>query len=297
MKEISLENWIQEGHGFTADSYRHKDDENLLLKLYYTAGGERSAEEEYRRAVDVAAMGIPTPKIYELVKADGKPGILFERIEHKRSFGRLVCDDPAGLPEYARIFAEHSKILHNTKCNTASFPDQKKVAEQLVRESDIRDEIKNFLFELLDNTEDRDTCVHGDLQTGNMVMGWCSGYEGRHRNEGEADKCYFIDLGDFAYGDPVFDISELYMSTQIYKTEPSNLEILHMTTEQLDEFWKNYAPAYIGTDDPQAIKEFEDHVAPYAIFFMLLIISCSDGYEPVIQTAMKHIEEIYEMYR
>lgn len=69
--------------------------------------------------------------------------------------------------------------------------------------------------------------------------------------------------------------------------------MLHFTSEQLEDFWKYYAMAYIGTDDPVALKKFEDYVAPYAMFFMVLIISVSDGYEPAIQTALKHIEELY----
>lgn len=297
LREITPDNWIKEGHGFTADSYRSRDDENLLLKLFYTSNGMEIAEQEYARAINVAALGIPTPKTFEMVMVEGKPGILFERIVNKHSFGRLVTDNPEKLPEYAGIFAEASKALHGTKCDTTKFPDQKEVMRELVRSVDIREEIKEFLFDLLDRTDDIDTCLHGDLQTGNIVMGWCKGCEGREREEGEAEKTYFIDLGTFAYGDPVFDIAEMYVSTKIYQNEKINQEILHMTAEQLDDFWKYYAPAYIGSDDPVRLQEFEDYVAPYSVFFMMQIISAADGYEPSIRVARAHIDEVFEKYR
>ena len=286
MKELSLENWILEGHGYTADSYRNAEDDKLLLKLFFTGDGKELAEREYYRALDVAAMGIPTPKVYELVSVEGNTGILFERIENKRSFGRLCSDEPERLPEYARVFAEQSKLLHGTKCNTGKFPNQKEIMDKLLQRADIeiREEIRDYLRELLQRTEDADTCLHGDLQTGNMVLG-------------EGDKAYFIDLGHFAYGNPVFDIAELYMCARVYQHEESNLEMLHFTTEQLEEFWKYYTITYVGSDDPSKLKEFEDYVAPYAMFFLVLIISVSDGYEPAIQTALKHIEELYERYR
>ena len=297
MLNLDLENWIKEGHGFTADSYRNKDDENLLLKLFFTGDGKDLAEREYLRAVDVAGLGVPTPKVYELVLVDGMAGILFERIEHKRSFGKLCTENPEGLPKYAEIFAKQSRELHSIKCNTDKFPNQKDVFRKLINQVDIREEIRDYLNCLLDNTRDADTCLHGDLQTGNMVMGWCRNFEGRDRQEGEEEKTYFIDLGHFAYGNPVFDIASLYLSAKVYQNEESNKSMLHFTTEQLEDFWKYYAISYIGTDDPAKLREFEAWVAPYAMIFMVLIISVSDGYEPAIQTALSHIEELYEKYK
>lgn len=287
MREIDLGNWIKEGHGFTADSYRNKEDENLLLKLFYSDNGQELAEREFERAMSVEALGVPVPKTYELVSADAKTGILFERIANKRSFGRLCSDKPEKLPEYARIFAEQSKLLHSTKCDTDKFPNEKDVARRLVQDANIREEIRGFLFELLERTEDADTCLHGDLQTGNMVMGSSDGEE----------KTYFIDLGYFAYGNPVFDISALYLSTKVYQHEESNQEILHMTAEQLEDFWKYYSISYIGSDDPQKLKEFEDRVAPYTMIYMLLIIEAAAGFEPAIRLALAHIEELYNKYK
>ena len=296
MRELSLENWIKEGHGYTADSYRNKDDENLLLKLFFTGDGKELAEREYIRAVNVAALGVPTPSVYELVSVDGMIGILFERIEHKRSFGKLCTEDPEGLPKYAAAFARGSKKLHSTKCNTEKFPNQKEVLRKLVCRGYVRKEVQDYLNRLLDKTPDGDTCLHGDLQTGNMVMGWCQSYEGRKRQEGEDERTYFIDLGHFAYGNPLFDIASLYLSAKVYQNEESNQNMLHFTAEQFEEFWKYYAISYIDSDDPVELQKFEDRVAPYAMFFMVLIISVSDGYEPAIQMALSHIEELYEKY-
>lgn len=284
MREISLDNWIKEGSGFSADSYRHRDNPNLLLKLFFTANGMELAEKEFRRARDVAALGVPTPAVYELVTADAKAGITFERIEQKKSFGRLVSDNPEKLPEYARIFAENSRALHSVKCDTDKFPDQKEVMRGLLLKADIREEIREYLSELLDGTEEADTCLHGDLQTGNMVMG-------------KGDKVYFIDLGYFAYGNPVFDIAAIYMCTQVYQNEEVNKEMLHMTTEQLEDFWKYYAAGYIRSENPEELKAFENYVAPYAMFYMILIIEAAAGYEPAIKIALTHIEELYERMR
>jgi len=298
MRNISLDDWIKEGHGFSADSYRNKKDDTLLLKLFYISNGEEFALDEYNRAIAVEKLGLPVPKVYEMVKVGDQTGIIYERILDKKSFGRLCSDDPENIPKYARYFAKYSNLLHHTKCDTSFFPRRKDAAKAIIEKNAgiIGEDIKAFMLKLVDDSKDCDTCLHNDLQPGNMVMGWCNGFEGREKAPDEENKVYFIDLGSFGYGDPLFDLAAIYLSMVEYKNEGSNIELLHMTPEMDDIFWPNYVAEYIGSDKPEDMAAFEHQVRPYCMFFIVAIVNCCDGDQGIINTAKRHLREIYNEY-
>jgi len=296
MREISLDNWIKEGHGFSADSYRNKDDETLLLKLFYGQSGHAIANQEYLCAKAVIKMGIPTPDIYEMVKVGEQTGIIYERVLNKKSFGKACSDEPEKAAEYARMFARYSKLLHTTKCDKQAFPFRNIAINKMIEATDVSEDIKAFMRRLMDELEDADTCIHGDLQTGNMVIGWCNKYEGREQCADDPNKAYFIDLSAFSYGNPLLDVAAIYLSTQLYKDEPTNIDLIHMDAATSQVFWENYVPEYIGSDDPDEIKAFEDRVAPYAIFFIIGIIYYADGNQEPIDIAMKYIQKLFDLY-
>lgn len=77
------------------------------------------------------------------------------------------------------------------------------------------------------------TCLHGDFHTGNLISG-----EG-----GE----YWIDLGGFAYGDPLLDVSTLYMIG--YYTPVKAIEsIFHISRRQFCSFVDEFLKCYYGEE-------------------------------------------------
>lgn len=66
---------------------------------------------------------------------------------------------------------------------------------------------KILLQAFLDSVPENTNCVHGDFQPGNVILA--------------GGKPYWIDLGRFAWGDPMFDIGHLYLSCGVYSKRPT----------------------------------------------------------------------------
>ena len=96
---IDLNDYILTGGGFMGESYNHKDNPELMLKMY-PIDWAALALKEYDRSEQAFSLGIPTPKAEELVKVpDGRLGIVFQRIQGKKSFAKAVGEDPSRTEE------------------------------------------------------------------------------------------------------------------------------------------------------------------------------------------------------
>ena len=111
-RPISLDDFVLSGGGFNGESYNHKSDPLLMLKLYFP-GKIKQPLDEMMLARKVYDMGIPTPEPGEyVVTDDGRYGILFRRIVRKKSFSRATGDNPSNVAKYAAEFAEMCLKLH-----------------------------------------------------------------------------------------------------------------------------------------------------------------------------------------
>ncbi len=63
------------------------------------------------------------------------------------------------------------------------------------------------------------------------------------------DKYYWIDLGRFSWGNPMFDIGHLYLSCIVYASQKQTQDIFHLDEDQLNLFWDAFAKAYTGKED------------------------------------------------
>ena len=103
-KKINLSDFVLFGGGANGESYNHKQDPSLMLKLYFP-GKIQQPLDEMLLARKVYEMGIPTPEPGEYVETeDGRFGILFRRIEGKlvaQSYMMIEYDCPAELLQKA----------------------------------------------------------------------------------------------------------------------------------------------------------------------------------------------------
>jgi len=88
----------------------------------------------------------------------------------------------------------------------------------------------------------------------------------------------------------------LYLVTNIYNVEKTNIEISHMLPKEANSFWKYFVPEYIGSENLKDIKAFEDKVAPYSMFFILTFIRYCDNNKDIIETAQRHIHDLFDKY-
>ena len=231
---IDLNDYIRTGEGANGASYNHKTDPSIMLKLYFR--NFEAAEKELELAQKVFRMGIPTPEPGDLVTDGNQVGIRFRRLDGKKSYSRACGDHPEKTEAYAREFAQMCKRLHTVHVDTTQFESVKdRLYAMLEANPDFTADQKQRIHDFIAAAPDADTAIHGDLQFGNAVF----------VPTGEK---YFIDLGDFCYGYPMFDLGMVYLCCCL-NDEAWTMEVNHMTNATAARFWDAFAEAYFLAPD------------------------------------------------
>ena len=253
--KISLDDYTLFGGGANGESYDHKTDPDLMLKLYFP-GKIQQPLDEITLARKVYDMGIPTPKPGDyVITDDGRYGIRFRRIRGKKSYSRATGDNPNLVGQYAEEFADMCLKLHATHVDTTQFECVKDRYYRLLADNPFfSTQQKDRIGKFISDAPDTDTAIHGDLQYSNAI------FAGPDR--------YFIDLGDFCYGYKMFDLGMVYLCCCL--SNPDFIEeTFHMPKSLAIKFWQNFAPAYFGHDRP--LKDIEEEIRPYAGLKTLIV--------------------------
>ena len=233
---IDLNDYVRVGEGANGASYNHKSDPNIMLKMYFR--NFEAAQLELELAQKVYNMGIPTPKPGDLVTDGKQMGILFRRIEGKKSYSRACGDNPERAEEYGREFAQLSKKLHAVHVDTSQFESCKqRYYNMLAANPNFTPEQKQKIRDYIASVPDTDTALHGDLQFGNGIFTEKDGVR----------TPYFIDLGDFCYGNPMFDVGMVYLCACL-NDESWTMEVNHTSNATAARFWDGFAKEYFGPD-------------------------------------------------
>ena len=233
---IDLNDYERVGEGANGASYNHKTDPNIMLKVYFR--NFEAAAKELELAQKVYAMGIPTPEPGDLITDGERMGIRFRRLTGKRSYSRACGDEPERVEEYAREFARLCKKLHATHVDTTQFESVKdRLYAMLEANPDFTQEQKRKIHDFITAAPEADTAIHGDLQFSNGIF----------TEENGVRTSYFIDLGDFCYGYPMFDIGMVYLCCCL-NDEAWTMEQYHMSNATAAKFWDFFADEYFGKD-------------------------------------------------
>jgi uncharacterized protein (TIGR02172 family) len=248
IQRINLDDYIQTGEGGTALTYTHKD--GLSLAKLYNPGFEADrAKAEFLTARAVFELGIPSPEPFRLITDGQRSGAEYELIKNKRSYTRIISQEPERLEEISLKFARMAKELHAKQADTTRLQSYKQRIANFYHEKDmVPEDYKQRVLQFLDTVPDTPRCLHGDLHIGNIIT------------DGQRD--LWIDLGEFAYGVPEWDLALLW--TMCHNMPGDRVEhIFHITHETMMAHWDIFFPAYLGTSDPQAIHEATQHLLPY----------------------------------
>ena len=113
--QINLSEWTQVGEGYNGQAFVSAAHPGMLLKIVRSdMGSAEKVEQEFYAAQTAFRIGLPTPKMYEIVRDGNDHGYLCEIIEGKKSFARLCADHPEHIAEYANKMAQLGKELHQT---------------------------------------------------------------------------------------------------------------------------------------------------------------------------------------
>ena len=222
---------------------------NSLAKLYKSGFEADMAIEEFKVAQAVYDLGIPTPKPYRLVTDGERLGAEYEFISRKRSFARILSQEPEKMPELVEAFAKAALELHATATDTNRIPAIREVLHSFYLSSDaVTSEYRKRALAFLDKIQEPSTCVHGDFHIGNIIT------DGNHT--------LWIDIGQFGYGAPEWDLGWFWTITHNLGDNRADF-LLHLTQETLVSFWDAFLPAYLGTSAPTALREYTRKILAY----------------------------------
>ncbi|MDY6444644.1 MAG: TIGR02172 family protein [Bacteroidales bacterium] len=247
-QKIELSDYTRSGEGGTAVSYTHKT-RNTLAKLYNPGFEADRAKAEFYTARTVFEMGLPTPEPLRLVTDGERYGAEYELVKGKRSFTRIISEEPGRLEEISLTFAEWARRLHATPVPPGRLRSYKEVLIQFYKEKTLVPEAyKQKALAFLETVPDAPTCLHGDLQIGNIIT--------------DGDRTLWIDVGEFSHGTPEWDISIMWIMGVRMGEERAN-SLFHLTSEQMRAHWNFFLPAYLGTSDPQILGQYTRRLIPY----------------------------------
>ena len=273
-KQIDLNDYVQTGEGGTALTYTHKT--RPALAKFFNPGNEAElAEKEFLTARAVFEMGIPTPEPLRLVTDGQRRGVEYELIRNKRSFTRIISQEPERLEEISLAFARMARELHTkkaaikrvqsdarinsaereqvqpqVKADTSRFTSIKETLRRFYQEKGDRvtEEYKERALNFIDKSPDAETCLHGDLHIGNVIT--------------DGQRNLWIDLGQFSYGEPEWDLGWMWTICNRMDGKRSDF-ILHVTPETLKAHWNIFLAAYLGTDAPATIGDYTRRLMAY----------------------------------
>ena len=256
METVDLADYEVSGDGFTAISYNHKDGERMM-KLYADFIPVNVPAKELRIANSVYGMGLPTPRGLRLVTDGTRIGVEFERVTGKRSYSRILSQEPENFDEHMREFARTCKQLHSTECDTKVFkPVEARFMKAVSTCSRLNDDQRRIVSDFIASIPSTTTCVHGDLHMGNLLNA-----HGQN---------YWIDLADFAYGNPLFDIGMLRFVC-IGPNEEIAQSTFHISCAQMHHAWDVFMDEYFGPEAAAMEPILDKMACLYIIYYADMI--------------------------
>lgn len=260
MENIDLSRYRQSGEGANGASYNSLSDPSEMLKLYNVGYQMEPIIRELEVAGKVYDFGIPTPKPGELVTDGERVGIRFHRIAGKRSYSRMLADEPGRVDELSREFTRLYKKLHSTVCPKGLFPDVKEqYALFLEKDKVLNPAQKKTVAAFIDTVPDMDYCLHGDMHIGNVISTLPVGADLSTPHE-----LYFIDIGCFGSGNPLFDIG-MHQQVCLYADEEFRRHDFHVGYDITSRLWDSFVDEYFFAEDDLATKYFGPGQTPESI--------------------------------
>lgn len=180
MLEFDITNPIAAGR--TAEIFAL--DERYVLKLFLPYLPDDEAENEAALIRAVCQAGVKTPAAVEVVKVNGRCGIVMERIEGRSMLAHLQ-DNLNEINEFAQALAQLHTELHQHSSMTL-VPEHEWLARKIKRAQPLRDEMKTAVLAQLQHLPHEDIICHGDFHMDNIiitadgpvVIDWCNANRG-----------------------------------------------------------------------------------------------------------------------
>lgn len=158
---------IKIGEGNTAEIFAWGD--GKVIKLFRGFMPRSFIEQEWSVSKAIMSAGLPVPRVFGLEEADGKTGIIYERIDASSMMERLL-EHPPLAEELGCLMAELHAAMHS-RIDVRGMTSQKYVLEQTIRHAALlREKEKEEIVARLHELPEGNALCHGDFHPGNVLL-------------------------------------------------------------------------------------------------------------------------------
>ena len=241
MRTVSIEGCEMISEGLSGKVYR-LDPENII-KVYLPEVRFRDIERELNCSKQAFISGIPTAISYDIVKVGNAYGAVYEMLNAELLGARMTAN-PDKADFYIDRFTELALQLHHTDGSAMGLPKMKDNylsmlpdLKRLLSEEDIA-----VLRRIIEAIPDRNTLIHGDLHTKNIMV--------------QGEELMLIDLGDLSIGHPMIEVTNCYsvFVAQIEKIPERAEKFLAVSPEMAAHIWERFEEKYFPGAGPEAKK-------------------------------------------
>ena len=176
--------------GRTADVYSWGDGQ--VLKLFHNWFSLESIQYERMIAREIHASNIKAPAVGDLIRVEGRNGLLYQRVDGQPMF-EVLLRKPWLFFKCARIFAKLHVDMHESVLHARVPTQRERLAYKLRGAKALPLSTQNALLEALNALPEDNRVCHGDFHPANVLLTDHGGF--------------VIDWGDTTRGNPLIDVA------------------------------------------------------------------------------------------
>ena len=243
-RRLSVEGCEVIGQGANGKVYRL--DPDTIIKVYYNPDSLPDIQRERELARKAFVLGIPTAIPYDVVKVGDGFGSVFELL-NATPLSKLISRYPERMDEYVKVYTDLLKTIHSTHVKSGDMPRMKDVAVgwvEFLREY-LPGEQAEKLCALVRAVPERDTMLHGDYHTNNLMI--------------QGDEVLLIDMDTLCVGHPIFELASMYLGLVGFgELDPNvTLKFMGLEYEVTREFWRRSLACYLDGADEAYVRAVE----------------------------------------
>ncbi len=239
-QRISVEGCEVIGEGANGKVYRIGPDS--VVKTYKNADALSEIQHEREVARTALILGVPTAISYDVVRVGESYGAVFELL-NATSFSKILADEPERMDWCVEEYIKLLRQIHSTTVPEGKLPraiDRVKEWVKGVRPV-LSDELVKKLTDMVRALPERNTMLHGDYHTKNIVLA-----------DGEV---LLIDMDTLSTGHPIIEFVQMYNSYIGFgENDPEVIARFQgYSAETARTFWNRTLRAYFGADEEKVL--------------------------------------------
>lgn len=262
-------------------------DEGRVLKIFKSCISYADIYQEMVQTQEARLVGIPVPRVYEIVRWDGHYGLIMDKVGGK-VLEKALKDNPEECDALIERFADAVRKMHRTVVAREPLLDVRQKSIELCERLDpvlFSSRQRKIIRAVLEAVPEADTFVHGDCHTGNAIL--------------DGDTITFIDLMVCGKGHPVFDLLCMY-SHYVYLpscvSEEECFTKLGVSIEEAEIIYEKFLKAYYPGISEEKLLHLKEWIkGVHAARFVLVAVVMPGVFpEEILKEAANRAVLFYE---